>query len=118
MSRPYVPRLLMQLVAAGANEAGQHPSDLEVGGSAGDRRIGRGEGANLFFVLSLDHAQAPGTSSIQNWTKYNHPTRVYVRLPMGRMASHDLTFLIGQIKGERRTGSLEPEDVGGHAPAV
>ena len=69
--------------SARTNEPGEHRSNFDVSGSAGDYRVASSEGAHFVLVLGLNNTETPRARAIKNWTEDDHLSRVNIRLPMG-----------------------------------
>jgi hypothetical protein len=54
------------------NESVEHPSDLHVGGSAGDYSVARSKGALFVLVLGFDDTEAPRSRVIEHWAEHEH----------------------------------------------
>src|SRR5437763_4332512 len=98
------PALLAQAAGPGGSarpdEPGEHLADLYPSGAGDCRRITGGEGAQLVLVLGLDDTKPPRTVAVQYRTEDDHLAGVDERLPVGRMAGHDVSLLGGHIKRE------------------
>src|SRR5262249_18731144 len=75
-----------------------------------DRRIAGGERTQLLLVVGFDHAEAPRSAAVEHRTEDHHLTSIDERLPVARVAAHDLPLLVRHVVGEVRSWSLEPED--------
>src|SRR4051812_6353819 len=104
--------------SAWTDEPGEHPAHLDLGGPRGHHRIARRKGAELLLVLGLHHAEAPRSRPVQHRAEDDHLPRLDERLPVGGVAAHHRSLLVGHVERERRAGRLQAEDEGAHRPSV
>src|SRR6516162_7449292 len=94
----------------GPNEAPEHFPELDARRPRGDDRVTGGEGAQLVLVVRLDHAQPPRPGAVNDGTKDHHLPRLDVGLPVCRVPTHDLAFLVTHVESEVGARCLQSED--------
>src|SRR5436309_8003796 len=99
----------MAFELARAHEAAEHLSDLNCPGPARYDGISLGEGPQLGLTVTLDDAETPRLGAVKHRSEDDHLTGLDIRLPVGGVTSHDLSFVICHVERERRTWRLESE---------
>jgi hypothetical protein len=71
--------------------------------------------ARSSFSSSASTTPRPHDPVLSSTAEDDHLTRVDQRMPVGRVAPHDLALLVAHVESKVRSRSFEPENKGAHA---